>query len=241
MTKLRFHQKEQRVLRFLKGSLHAKVLERLKTRGFTPATHEQGQSLLAEAVRARSAVAPRNAPSESLVPRLQELERTWVPVAQASLEDRFPKVYEELFRGYQRVTGIDVLLMLRVFVDRLRALGDETDEESRAAAQLLAERGLTPEVAAEIDALLAQAMKPAAPAPAPEPDPDEALEAERAMWRFYLEWSRIARTLVRERQLRRTLGFRDGKQASDPEVPDPAPVTGAVQTAEPSGPEPPGP
>ena len=65
--KLRFHQKEQRVLRFLKGSINPVVLERLKTRGFTMAIHAQGQDLLADAVRTRSAVPPRVAPAESLI------------------------------------------------------------------------------------------------------------------------------------------------------------------------------
>src|SRR5215218_6922289 len=104
MSRLRFHQKQQRVLRFLKGSLHPLVLERLKKRGFTLAVYEHGQDLLARAVIARSSVPPRRTQSESLVPRLVELERMWVPLAEASLEGRFPAAHEDLFRGYQRTS-----------------------------------------------------------------------------------------------------------------------------------------
>ena len=133
---------------------------------------------------------------------------------------RFPQVYEELFHGYQRTTGVDVILMMRLFVERLRALREKTDEESRAAIALLAERGLTDEVDRAVEALLAQAMVPARPAEAHRAD---ALEAETAMWRFYIEWSRIARTVVKERALRRALGFRDNR-AGDPEMPEAASV-----------------
>ncbi len=220
MAKLRFHQKEQKVLRFLQGALHAQVVARLRDRGFTEAVHEQGQELLAKAVRTRSAVKPRVGDTERLVPRIEDLEKAWVPVAQASLEVRFPQVYEELFHGYQRTTGVDVILMMRLFVERLRALREKTDEESRAAIALLAERGLTDEVDRAVEALLAQAMVPARPAEAHRAD---ALEAETAMWRFYIEWSRIARTVVKERALRRALGFRDNR-AGDPEMPEAASV-----------------
>lgn len=94
--------------------------------------------------------------------------------------------------------------------------------------------GLTGDVVRDIEAVLAQAMVPARPAEAHRAD---ALEAEVAMWRFYIEWSRTARTVVKERALRRALGFRDNK-GGEPEAPEPTPVevTPAVPGQEPLGP-----
>ena len=55
---------------------------------------------------------------------------------------------------------------------------------------------------------------------------DTAAEAaETAMWLFYREWSCVAQTVVKERELRRILGFLQSKP-HDSDVPVATPVTG---------------
>ena len=238
MSRLRFQQKQQRVLRFLRGSIHPAVFGRLVTRGFSTAVYDEGNALLANAVFTRSEAAPRASPADNpAVAKVAELEKLWVPVAQASLERRHPAVFEPLFRGYQRVGGVDVILMVRLFVERSRALAAQADDESRAAVALLASRGLTAAVVDEMDAALAAAMKAARPIVAA--PPGEADEAERAMWDYYLEWSRIARTVIKEPELRRAMGFLDPRARPIEPEPEPdvtAPPEGAVAGPEASGP-----
>lgn len=227
MSKLRFFQKQQRLARFLRGTLHPEVAARLATRGFGPAERTEGETLLAEAVRARAARAPALHAADVSVERCEALEKAWVPVAQATLQRGAPDVLVAALAGVQRSEGLDVLFMLRLFVERVRALRASAAAGDVHAAKLLERRGLGEAKLVEIEAALAEAnaAKPAAVASGV-----DAEEAEARAWAFFVEWSRIARTLVKEPALLRAMGFRKPRSAAEegepaePKGPPDAPV-----------------
>jgi hypothetical protein len=52
-------------------------------------------------------------------------------------------------------------------------------------------------------------------------------QAETDLWAWYLEWSEIARTAIKQKQLLRALGFRrdtGGEESDEPEAPPVAPA-----------------
>lgn len=222
MSKIRFFQKQQRLLRFLRGSRTPETAARLAARGFSPAERARGEALLVEAIRARAAlparlVQPRGA--DDALARCAALERAWVPLAQATLEARAPALAARVFDGLGRTTGLEVLVGLAAFAARLRALRDG-DAEEQATAAVLEARGLGAATLDEIEQAVAEARAepPAVPGPAL---PDQAAEAaEREAWAFYKEWSRIARTVVREPALLRAMGFRGARARAGEEVPE---------------------
>lgn len=94
---------------------------------------------------------------------------------------------------------------VREFLDRIAALEQSKRKEQLAARELLRVRGLNEARIAEARELLHRCTTLQAPAPAM-PGPTRAAELD-AVWAFYLEWSEVARTVVKEPRLLRKLGF----------------------------------
>src|SRR5262249_20389158 len=81
------------------------------------------------------------------------------------------------------------------------------DEQDKAARGLLAERGLTPAVVDEARGLLTQIGADEEDSAAFEPNDEELAAADKALWAWYLEWSAVARTVIRDRRTLISLGF----------------------------------
>lgn len=206
MARLTISQKQQRMLIFLHGVRQKSTFLQLRRRGFSLVVWEQGFALLKRtaAVSWRTQVRPSG---EGLT-ALEDLEREHVPVIEATLKAHFPRVFQRVFAGYRRVSGLPLILMMTMLSDRLAAANASSDEEDRAAMQMLADRGVTGDVLAAITAALALAFEVPADDDAPPPDDAaERVEAEAAMWGWFLEWSRIARATIRDRRQLRALGF----------------------------------
>jgi hypothetical protein len=155
--------------------------------------------------------------------------------ADAMLTRHFPKVREEVFLNLSQTEGIQVIVSVGTFMKRLAAL-EAGNDEGRRAAERLRRYGLTQEVQAA-----AQAMLDRASTPASEPsEPDlaaqrEAAElAERNLWDWYLEWSRIARLVIHDRRQLRQLGFLSARSKSGDDAVDveEAPEEAAARAAD---------
>jgi hypothetical protein len=134
--------------------------------------------------------------SVGLIPELDAFENAWYPIAQAALTRHFPDVASWFFDGLAQTSGIDLVVSTTTFARRFRSLEAGTSpfgEAGERAVAFLAERGLVPARIQELEALLAEleVFDPAQELAEPSSD----IEAENKMWQWYLEWSRIARTV----------------------------------------------
>jgi hypothetical protein len=135
-----------------------------------------------------------------------------------------------MFRNLGQTEGAAVLVSVSTFVERWENLGKSKekggpDAEGDDARKILAKRGLTKTVIDEAKQLLARAGKLESVAelpPAAAGDHDFE-EAERQLWDWYLEWSTIVQTAIKDRRLLRELGFRrasSSRSSADAEAAD---------------------
>ena len=106
--------------------------------------------------------------------------------------------------------------------------------EGVKAAELLANRGMTPAVIAEARnflALLGKVAEPAVPLSVGE-QKAELAGAEDAVWAWYLEWSQVARVAIKQRALLRQMGFlgerAEAAEEPEPIAPNPTPPPGGA-------------
>lgn len=204
--KLSITQKQHRTFGLLLGMLEPTILPKLEARGFTPEVHEEGFRLLRATVTTRLAPPP----PDTHFAELLRLQRTWLPVVRATLGAHHPELLARL-PVYRRNGRGTLILGMHALLEHLVPLRDSAQPNERAAAALLAARGVGDETLAAIDAALRAVKSLPISDPSTPAVPDRA-EAERAMWRFYLEWSAIVRSLDVTRGQRRQLGFLTGRR-----------------------------
>jgi hypothetical protein len=212
VTKHRLSEKGERVLRFLYGLRNRKIASALASRGFTKDELEEGFALLKGATTVALSLLPTVAADPQVVTEIDTWENTWFPVVDATLARHYPEVHQKVFLNLSQTEGPAVIISVGTFVDRISALTKAEGghgPEGKEARKLLARRGLTPQVIAEAEELL-EAVKNVEPQPEPpdlETQRETIAQAEQEMWAWYLEWSRIARTVIKDRAMLRQLGF----------------------------------
>lgn len=219
-------QKAERVLRFIMGVRHPRVARLLAAHGLTDETLEEGWRLL-QGLTENRVPSRRGQPARSpeLVEALDAWENRWLPIAQATLARHEPAVAEWMFENLSQQHGPEVALSVHLFTTRVRQLEQGVDQLGEAAGRaraLLVERGLSEDELAHAERLLERLGDiAAAPPPPPGPTPEEQKAAEDAMWAWYLEWSAIARAVIRDGNLLRALGFGSRRRTSaDPDTDD---------------------
>jgi hypothetical protein len=216
MAKLGPAGKMRRVLEFLLGLRDDRVLSALLARGFSEADRAKGWDLLRALGTTQCVV--RASTDNTALDSLDAWRREWVPLLHVSLEHGFADVNAKLFHRID--TGSRPSLeVVTVLLNRLDKLDRETDETIRAALAKLHDRGFTAERREQGKRLLraAQSFKP------PEgPDPEvrraTIRQAEAALWAYYIEWSSLARTVIKDVRLLELLGFREGKTSDEEAV-----------------------
>lgn len=207
MAKLTIGQKSDRVLTFLRGLTQQRVAATLSGHGFAQGDWDEGWDLLRRASGAWLVRAPRPAPNPDALARLDAWENRWFPIAKATLLRRNPALHDQIFHNLSQTTGAEVAVSVSTFVTRVRDLANQPDGSE--ALTLLALRGITEHVLAEADQLL-QTFGTLGN-DGIDAEPPESVEArhqaEEALWSWYLEWSSIARTAIRDRRQLRALGF----------------------------------
>jgi hypothetical protein len=217
MARARLRQKIARVVDFMLGLRDPYVAAALAEVGFGQADLDRAWDLLRDAIGAafRPGPAPRPSPGpHEALARLDAWENRWFPIAAATLEHNHPEVHAEVFLNLGQTSGGLLAVTVHTFLERLARL-DAAGGERAAARRLLAQRGLDAAMERQARELLAQVQAPVAgPLPVdPEARRAQRDAAEAALWRWYLEWSRIARTVIREPGQLRQLGFRRGRDA----------------------------
>ena len=205
MAKMTTSQKCAKLLRFLEGVAKPRAAMPLAAFGFKQGDLDEGWKRLHAAAGDKLLIVPETKPDPTKLKLLDDWENTWFPVADATLKHRFPAVREKVFLNLSQQTGLDVLISVKTLVARIDELEAGSAEE-QAARAMLEERGLNAETMNEAKDLLSkvatiQVVEPVMP------DPAAAEAAEKHMWAWYLEWSTIARTAIKDRRVLRSLGF----------------------------------
>jgi hypothetical protein len=212
VAKMRLSDKAERVLRFLLGLRNRKIASALAGRGFTKSELEEGLTLLRAVATVSLAQLPPMPTDPAVINALDAWENEWFPVADASLSRHYPAVRDKLFLNLSQTEGPAVIVSVGTFVDRLATLTRAEGgygADGKEARKLLNRRGLNETVIDRAKTLLGQ-VKEIESMPEPmdiEQHRAETAEAEAAMWGWYLEWSQIARSVIKDRGLLRQLGF----------------------------------
>ncbi|MEM1414505.1 MAG: hypothetical protein AAGH15_06380 [Myxococcota bacterium] len=204
MARLTIGQKANRVLKFLLGMRHPRISGAMREHGFDQRELDVGWALLRELTANRLDQPPPNRDTPNALKDLDGWENRWFPIVRASLERHFPDVAAQVFANLRQTEGVEVIVSVDTLLSRLRELG--TQEGGEAVLALLAERGLTPEERARAEALVATLGAVGQPSGLARSDA-ETRAAEDALWSWYLEWSTVARAVVKDRRLLRSMGF----------------------------------
>lgn len=234
-----FTQKTERTLQLLLGLRYPDVAKALSAYGFDDDEQKEGWELLRALGKSRGQILQPVADA-TVIAQLDTWENRWFPVAQATLTRRYPAAAAKFFQNLSQVTGREVAMTVQLFVDRYDELtveGSSYGPEGVKAKETLAARGITDEVMSEARALL-ESLRHTAPAATPasiEQAKAEAQKAEDALWGWYLEWSQVARTAIKNRWLLHQLGFLSSSgSASEDDTPleggSATPTNGATPT-----------
>jgi hypothetical protein len=224
MARLSIGQKAQQVAVFLVALRHPRIARALRRHGFREADRLEGHRLLRELTDGvlDEEVSSATSPSAALLRRLDEWENKWFPIAEISLRFRFPEAHDFVFRNLRQTEGAELIVGVGTLVSRLDELPERAPRGAEARA-LLEDRGLDEHVLGIARAALHELdEEPELPAP-PAISDAEFARREAAMWRWYREWSTIARLAVTDRRLLRSMGFLAEPHAAEAaEVPEAA-------------------
>jgi hypothetical protein len=188
----------QTVTTFLIGLRHRQIRLALAPHGLTREEIERGWRFMIDlADDGRFDDPPSTTP---LIIELDAWENLWFPITDAALAARFPEVQAQVFRNLRQSTGIEVVMGVRTFLERIDGI------EGSDARRLLIERGLTAERLEQARALL-QRIERAEHSASTSSTDDGAAASEEAMWRWYKEWSAVARAVITDRRQLIALGF----------------------------------
>jgi hypothetical protein len=204
-----FTDKTTRVLRLLLGLRYKDVSTALRAYGFTDKVQREGWDLLSALGDARG-LATRPMAEAKVIEQLDAFENRWFPIVQTTLARHYPAVEAKFFQNLSQVTGPEVAITVQLFMNRydtLAAEGSSFGPEGVKAKEILTERGLTPVVIGEVRGLLEALRHSSNDGPSNEQAKAEAAKAEEALWAWYLEWSQVVRTAIKNRWLLHQMGF----------------------------------
>jgi hypothetical protein len=233
MAKLTLGQKAERLLKLLMGLNNRQARAALQAHGFRQEDLDEGWGLLERVALVRfDALSPSASPS--VVEDVDAWENRWFAVIDATLRRSFPEVHARVMLNLSQTDGPPVLLSVQTLLQRLDALRAATDPTSQAAFAKLQLRGVTVAVLDEVRALLkgVTTLAPVSPSDiSPELEQKQREANEQAMWDYYLEWSAIARSSIKDRPVLRLLGFAMPKRRVEEEDDDVADDLPPTQTA----------
>lgn len=233
MSKLFSDDKFKRVMKFLVASTEPPIAQLLAQRGFSDDDRKEGWELMDMATGRHLAVPATSGTFQTnyttVLAKLDDWENIWFDVADAALGRTAPTVHERLFQNLSKVSGSEVLLTVKTFVSRIREMQAEAktetdagtgtaaetgttgaDAEIQAALAELTRRGLNEACLAEAEGLIVQLENEQIASP---PVQDTAAlkaareEATAALWAWFLDWSKTARTVVKNRNYHVMLGL----------------------------------
>ncbi len=199
----------------------------LHARGYTQEVHERGWQLGLAAAGYRVPT-PKVLESPEAAKALIIIDGWDEPafrVARAALRHEFPEQYAFVFDNLEAQTGVASVASVKTFLDRLDLLESGKDRKAtrkvdQAALAKLAVRGIPSAERARMRGLLAVAQGSSAEMPEgseasaeqEKAAAKELDEARLAVWRWFSEWSEIARGDIKRRDWLIQLGLAKRKQ-----------------------------
>lgn len=202
--------KVRRLLEFLLGLRDDRVLAALAERGFSDADRAKGWDLL-RALGMTQCVLPPTSMTNSALDPLDAWRHEWLRLVHVSLAHGFAEADAKLFRRIDKAT-LASPEVVSVFLSRFEKLERSNDATTQAALAKLRERGFTAARRDEARQMLREFLQ-FNPPEIPDPEVRRAAirQAEAALWAYYVEWSQIARTVIKDVRLLELLGFREGR------------------------------
>lgn len=194
----------------------------LQTRGYTQPVHEQGWELALKAAgyRRPAPIVLERPDAAKAIAAIDAWDEPTFRIARAALTGDFPEQSAFVFQDLTPQKGVASLAGVRTFLDRLDALESGEGREATVAVDQqamakLALRGITPEERAKMRGFLAVASGSSSETPegalsSAEEDAaaaTELREARIAVWRWYAEWSDIAKAVIKRRDWLIQLGL----------------------------------
>jgi len=208
MAKLSIGQKAARALEFLMGLRNRRVAGTLSAHGFGQDDLDEGWGLMKALTQDRLNVTLPAPLDQAALLALDTWENKWFPIISASLSARFPAAHALVFRNLVQTDGPEVVLSVGTLLTRLEEL--KLADGGKDALALLARRGIHETIIADAKALLGKlGTIDTTSEPQGGVSPEEEALREAALWAWYLEWSKIARTVISDRRSLRSLGYLD--------------------------------
>lgn len=208
MPKLTIGQQCNRLFSFLMGMRDPSIARLMAEYGFDKEVLDEGWDRFRDVAGGRLAARPIGSLNAALIQDIDAWENRWFPICSAVLRRHFPAVHEQVFLNLTQTEGAEVVVSVGTLLDRLDALpahdGKDGDDGEDILA-MLAAHGMSAEVLAQGRALVARATVVAESAPTV--DEEELALREQEMWSYYLQWSTIARSVIKDRRMLRRLGF----------------------------------
>jgi len=219
VAKLGFGTKAAKTANLLVGLRKASVAQQLKPFGLTALTLDAGWKLFVNVTDLRWEKAlSKPTRKADVVTEADAFEGEWVPVIKIVLQAHYPQIADKLFAEIVRTEGKAAAISVHVLLERLEAMktGESPfGEEGKQAYEYLQTRGLSDEIVS--DAKNGISRLTSVQEEEVSVFDEVALQAaEAAMWGFYLEWSAIARHVIKDGNLLRELGFKKRSRVRTP-------------------------
>jgi hypothetical protein len=208
MAKVTKNTKVLQTLRFLLGLRRPEAHSPLAPYGLTQQELEIAAQLVREATEPQLRKSSYDGVSPALLDELDVIDNQWFPIIKYVLTRHSQEIADWTLLNLAQTTGIDLIVSLSTLFSRVGALADGTSpfgKQGVEAFHTLQARGLTDEVLAHIKQLLSSVTQ----FNSNQPGFDEAAQEQAVdkLWAWYLEWSGIARTVIKNRTVLRRLGF----------------------------------
>ncbi len=225
----------ERALKFARGvGTNVTLRATLQQRGYTPAVHNLVWDRLQTVCNISLPAATDTFDAKALdaIPFIDSNDEMLFEIISASVAPRFPEQAAFLCEGIGPSTGMTSVINTRTLLDRMNQLEKsperkETRKKDHAVLELLAERGVTPELrdrlAAAVKTATAAPVVAAIDTPAIAASDEAYVKALGELRAWYDEWSRVARVTIKRRDHLILLGLaqrkttrRDEPAPSDP-------------------------
>ena len=214
-----------RALEFLRGAgASPEILRLLSNAGYTKKAHEEGLQLLTTVVsyvREKGAFQSVSPAYERAVAEVTTWQKKDLRRIKATLTRLHPNEAEYLFSNLDFAPGVDAVLMVSMFLDRLASLANDparkaTRKADHAVLQTIKERGVSEAELTHLRAAVREAVAMPLPEVTPPNETEARIDALRALRAWYTDWAETARAVLTRRDHLIRVGLATRKRAQPP-------------------------
>lgn len=220
-----YSDKLKKTLRFYNGVRTPAVFAAISPYGLTRDVLAEGAGRLEKAANLRKQELVSEGEAPDLTARAEGYQSLWIPITRATLNGSYPELGQAFCDGMVQRKGAEAPLGVTTLVTRVEELESPNSPwgpNSAAARQRLNERGLTPAVVNDGKGLLTEwrdvSESPVVSA-AEAATSDDFEQAIESAWDWYVEWSTIARAVLKSKRHLHALGLSPRRAKEIEELP----------------------